>query len=95
MVLGNVDEAPAVARDAVNQGGELGLQIISLTSYANALACADRIDEAAAAIERIRQSVPRLTIRASINAYRRAYGTEEGREAVTRGLEKLIDLGYE
>jgi len=95
LVLGNLDEALAVARDAVNQGGELGVQIITFTSYANALACADRIDEAAAAIGRIRQSVPRLTIRASINAYRRAYGTEEGREAVTCGLEKLIDLGYE
>ena len=73
----------------------MGQQVISYTAYANALACADRIEEAAAAIARIRQTVPGLTIRGSINAYRRAYGTDEGREAATRGLEKLIDLGYE
>ena len=93
--LGNVDEAIMVGREAVNQGGGVPVQVIAFTSYANALACADRIDEAAEMIERTRKIVPAFTIRASINAYRRAYGTEEGREAATRGLEKLMDLGDE
>jgi TolB-like protein len=94
-VLGNLDEALETGRVAINRSDTLGAQIIAFTAYANALACANRIDEAARMIDRIRQAVPRLTIRGAINAYRRAYGTEEGREAVTRGLEKLIDLGYE
>ena len=94
MALGNVDEAIIVGREAVNQGGGLGVQVIAFTCYANALACADRIEDAAEMIERTQRIVPAFTIRASVNAYRRAYGTEEGREAVTRGLEKLIDLGH-
>lgn len=95
LVVGNLDEALMAGRDSVNQGGTAGEQVINYTAYANALACADRIEEATRAIERARQLVPRLTIRGAINAYRRVYGTEEGREAVTRGLERLIELGYE
>jgi TolB-like protein len=95
MMLGNLDEALKAAREGVDQGVDAEGPIVALTVYANALACADQIDEAAAAIAKARELVPNFTLRASINAYRRAFGTEDAREAVTKGLEKLMDLGYE
>lgn len=91
-VLGNLSEGLIWARQAVDvSSGWLTAQ----TTYANLLARADRIDEAAAAIERIKEMLPGFAIRKSINTYRRLYGAEEAREAVTSGLQKLLDMGYE
>ncbi len=92
-VVGNLDEAVATARDAVDQVPEQ--RHISLSVYANVLARADRFEEAAAMIDKVREIVPRFTIRKVINGYRRVFATEEAREAVTAGLQKLIDLGYD
>jgi hypothetical protein len=86
-----VEEALEAARQAVDQEQD----VMGLTTYASALACADQIDEAVAAIAKVREFIPNFTIRGSINAYRRSFGTEEAGEAVTEGLEKLMDLGYE
>ena len=91
LMLGHVEEALETARQAVDQEQN----VMALTTYASALACADQIDEALAAIAKVRESIPNFTIRGSINAYRRTYGNEEAGEALTKGLEKLMDLGYE
>ena len=95
LMLGNLDEALKTAQNAINRGGGPFLRINMYTILASTLACADRVDEAVAMIERARQLVPQLTIRKSIKAYRRQFGTEEARNALTRGLQKLIDLGYD
>ncbi len=90
-VAGNKDEAIATAREAVNQYPSH----ISLSACANLLAVNNEIEEAAKMIDRVRELVPRFTLRGSINAYRRAFGTEQAREAVTSGLQILMDLGHE
>ncbi len=68
---------------------------MSLQVYANLLARTDRFEEAAAMIDKVREIVPRFTIRASIKVHQRVFATEDAREAVTAGLQKLIDLGYD
>ena len=91
-ILGDLDQALLAAREGADQRSG----VIQLSVLANVLACLNRIDEAAAAIQRIKDEVlPPFTIRACINAYHRTFATDEAREAVTSGLQKLMDLGYE
>ncbi len=91
-VLGDLENALDWARQAADQGI---VPHIALSCYANVLAQLNRVDEAVMAIEKIKETVPRFRIRASINAYRRVFASEEARQAVTAGLEKMQDMGYE
>jgi len=92
-ILGDVDAALEAARQAVSHG--IGDPVIARSAYANALARADRIEEAARQIQALHEILPGYTLRSSIGAYRRAFGTEESRVAVTSGLQTLMDLGYD
>lgn len=91
-VLGDLDSALHWGNQAADQNNA---PQIAHSAHANVLARLNRIDEAMMAIQRIRQTIPQYRLRGSINAYRRAYGTEDARVAVTEGLQKLVDLGYE
>jgi len=92
-ILGDVDAALEAARQAVDHG--IGDPVIARSAFANALARADRIDEAVRQIDALHEILPGYTLRSSIGAYRRAFATEESRAAVTSGLQTLMDLGYD
>ena len=92
VLLGDLDEAIAWIRQAVDQSI---IPHISLSAYANVLTQLGRVDEALASIDRIKEIIPGYTIRGSINAYRRSFGSEDARQKMTAGLNMLLDLGYE
>lgn len=89
---GNLTDGTMWARQSIDINSR---SIVAQSTYANLLARADRIDEAVAAVEAIREFLPGYKIRKSITAYNRLFGTEEARNAMTEGLQKLVDLGYE
>ncbi len=45
-------------------------------------------------LDRVRSTLPQFTLRAAVNVYRRVFATDEAREAVSAGLQRLMDLGH-
>jgi TolB-like protein len=88
---GEWEEALEIAREGANRSGGY----LDWLTLANVLATVDRMDEARASIEKVREGLPRFRMRAAIAGWEGTYGTEESRETATVGLKKLLEAGIE